>query len=34
VRLIDPTKVLGSWDDITKNHFSSNGVLDQLLAKR
>ncbi|GAA0522706.1 thiosulfate ABC transporter substrate-binding protein CysP [Pigmentiphaga daeguensis] len=34
VRLIDPTKVLGSWDDITKNHFGSNGVLDQLLAKR
>lgn len=34
VRLIDPTKVLGSWDDITKVHFSSNGVLDQLLAKR
>jgi len=34
VRLIDPTKVLGSWDDIPKNHFGSNGVLDQLLAKR
>lgn len=34
VRLIDPTKVLGPWSDITKNHFGSNGVLDQLLAKR
>ncbi|VCU71592.1 Thiosulfate-binding protein precursor [Pigmentiphaga humi] len=34
IRLIDPTKVLGSWDDITKTHFNANGVLDQLLAKR
>lgn len=34
VRLIDPTKVLGSWDNIQATHFSSGGVLDQLLAKR
>ena len=34
VRLIDPTKVLGSWDDIQQTHFATNGVLDQLLAKR
>ncbi|KAF1019010.1 MAG: Thiosulfate-binding protein [Paracidovorax wautersii] len=34
IRLIDPTKVLGSWDDITAKHFGSNGVLDQLLAAR
>jgi sulfate transport system substrate-binding protein len=34
VRLIDPEKVLGSWDDITKKHFGSGGVLDQLLASK
>ncbi|NRH28782.1 thiosulfate ABC transporter substrate-binding protein CysP [Pseudomonas sp. MS19] len=33
VRLINPTEVLGSWDDITAMHFDSNGVLDQLLAE-
>ncbi|MEH6486808.1 MULTISPECIES: thiosulfate ABC transporter substrate-binding protein CysP [Pseudomonas] len=33
VRLINPTEVLGSWDDITAKHFDSNGVLDQLLAE-
>jgi sulfate transport system substrate-binding protein len=32
VRLIDPTTVLGSWDQIQTMHFASNGVLDQLLA--
>jgi sulfate transport system substrate-binding protein len=32
VQLIDPEKVLGSWDKITDVHFSSNGVLDQLLS--
>ncbi|WP_454688161.1 thiosulfate ABC transporter substrate-binding protein CysP [Achromobacter aloeverae] len=32
VHLINPTDVLGTWDDITKVHFSANGVLDQLLA--
>jgi sulfate/thiosulfate transport system substrate-binding protein len=32
VRLINPTDVLGTWDNITKVHFSANGVLDQLLA--
>lgn len=34
VRLIDPTKVLGTWDDISGKHFGSNGVLDQLLAAK
>lgn len=34
IRLIDPTQVLGSWDDITARHFGSNGLLDQLLAER
>ncbi|WP_286977445.1 thiosulfate ABC transporter substrate-binding protein CysP [Pseudomonas sp.] len=33
VRLINPTEVLGSWDDITAKHFDANGVLDQLLAE-
>lgn len=32
VKLINPTEVLGSWDEITQKHFGSNGVLDQLLA--
>lgn len=32
VKLIDPTTVLGSWDDIQSTHFASNGVLDRLLA--
>jgi sulfate transport system substrate-binding protein len=32
VRLIDPEKILGSWDSIQKKHFGSGGVLDQLLA--
>jgi sulfate transport system substrate-binding protein len=34
VRLIEPTKVLGSWDKIEQTHFASGGVLDQLLAVR
>lgn len=34
VRLIDPTKVLGSWDQIQQTHFASGGVLDQLMAQR
>ncbi|MBB3211167.1 sulfate transport system substrate-binding protein [Herbaspirillum sp. Sphag1AN] len=34
VRLIDPTKVLGSWEQIQQTHFSSGGVLDQLMAQR
>ncbi|MBQ56452.1 MAG: thiosulfate transporter subunit [Pseudomonadaceae bacterium] len=33
VRLINPTEVLGSWDNITAKHFDANGVLDQLLAE-
>ena len=33
VRLINPTEVLGDWDDIQTNHFASDGVLDQLLAQ-
>ncbi|QLF94514.1 thiosulfate ABC transporter substrate-binding protein CysP [Pseudomonas sp. ABC1] len=32
IRLINPTEVLGSWDDITAKHFDGNGILDQLLA--
>jgi sulfate transport system substrate-binding protein len=32
IRLINPQKVMGSWDDIQKTHFTSGGVLDQLLA--
>jgi sulfate transport system substrate-binding protein len=34
VRLIDPTKVLGSWENIQQTQFASGGILDQLLAKR
>lgn len=34
VRLIDPSKVLGSWDQIQTKHFAANGVLDQLLSQR
>jgi sulfate transport system substrate-binding protein len=34
VRLIEPTKVLGSWDKIEQTHFASGGVLDQLLSVR
>jgi sulfate transport system substrate-binding protein len=34
IKLINPTEVLGSWDDIQTTHFSTNGVLDQLLAKK
>jgi len=34
VRLIDPAQVLGSWDQIQQNHFSSGGILDQLLSQR
>jgi len=34
VRLIDPTKVLGSWDKIFEIHFAANATLDQLLAQR
>lgn len=34
IRLINPNEVLGSWDDITKNHFASGATLDQLLARR
>lgn len=34
IKLINPTDVLGTWDDITKNHFANNGVLDQLLAQK
>ncbi|VFR48764.1 Sulfate and thiosulfate binding protein CysP [plant metagenome] len=33
IKLINPQTVLGSWDDITKKHFASGGVLDELLAK-
>lgn len=34
VRLIDPTKVLGSWDDIQAKHFAGGAILDQLLGQR
>jgi sulfate transport system substrate-binding protein len=34
VRLVDPTKVLGTWDQIQTTHFASGGVLDQLLSQR
>lgn len=34
VRLINPNEVLGDWDEITQTHFSSGGVLDELLANR
>ncbi len=33
IELINPTDKLGSWADITKTHFASGGVLDELLAK-
>jgi sulfate transport system substrate-binding protein len=32
IRLINPTDVLGSWDQITTAHFANGGILDQLLA--
>lgn len=31
VRLINPNEVLGSWNEIQDKHFSSDGILDQLL---
>ncbi|HWT71149.1 MAG TPA: sulfate ABC transporter substrate-binding protein, partial [Oxalicibacterium sp.] len=34
VRLIDPVKVLGSWDEIQATQFANGGILDQLLAQR
>lgn len=34
VRTIDPTAVLGTWDDIQQKHFATGGILDDLLAKR
>ena len=34
VRLIDPVKVLGSWDQIQATHFASGAILDQLLGQR
>jgi sulfate transport system substrate-binding protein len=34
VRLIDPVKVLGSWDQIQATQFANGGILDQLLAQR
>ncbi|MGE8499704.1 MAG: thiosulfate ABC transporter substrate-binding protein CysP [Pseudomonas sp.] len=33
IRLINPTEVLGTWDEITAKHFDGNGILDQLLAE-
>lgn len=33
-RLINPNEVLGSWDDITENHFASGAALDQILSRR
>lgn len=33
VRLIEPTKVLGSWDEITDKHFANGAILDQLLSE-
>jgi len=33
LRLINPTDVLGTWDEITAKHFDGNGILDQLLAE-
>lgn len=32
-RLINPTEVLGNWDQIQKNHFINGAILDQLLVK-
>lgn len=34
VELINPEDVLGSWSEIQEAHFSSNGILDQLLASK
>lgn len=34
VRTIDPTKVLGTWDEIQEKHFATNGIVDELLAQR
>jgi sulfate transport system substrate-binding protein len=34
VRLINPTEVLGGWDQIQAKHFGSNGLVDQLLAQK
>jgi len=34
VRTINPTAVLGSWDQIQETQFATGGILDQLLAKR
>lgn len=33
VRLLKAESLFGSWDNIQKTHFGSNGVLDQLLAQ-
>lgn len=33
VELLNAEKILGSWSDIQKKHFDTNGVLDQLLAR-
>jgi len=33
LRLINPTDVLGTWDEITAKHFDGNAILDQLLAE-
>lgn len=33
VRLLNPTEVIGNWDQIQDTHFASGGVLDQLLIK-
>jgi sulfate transport system substrate-binding protein len=33
IRLINPTEVLGTWDEITAKHFDADGILDQLLAE-
>jgi sulfate transport system substrate-binding protein len=32
VRLINPTSVLGSWDQIQQKHFAPGGLLDQLMS--
>ena len=34
VRTINPTDVLGSWNEIQQKHFGSGGILDALLSKR
>ena len=33
VKLLRAEELFGSWDNITKTHFGSNGILDQLLAQ-